>query len=1002
MPPLSELHLVTLGHCAIERRPEGAAGETIFGPGKPFAVLAYLAAAPHRTTRREQLLDLLWADTDPDKARNSLRQVIWLLRSRLGDEVLSADGDRISLHRSVVADRDEFLAAVNSGDPASALAVYGGPFLPDLASPGGAEFDHWADVEREHLHTAYVRAAELRARQLLDGGHAHQAVEIAEQLRARGPLREASWRLLIEALLAGRNTLAATAQADGLVRMLQAEGRSPEPASQRLVARCDSVHGKQHPDGHRDSLVAELIGREAEFSAAVRLWREVTQGRARHLHLSAEAGLGKSRLIADITARIRAQGGRVVMIRGRAGERNVAWMIAADLARALADLPGAKSISPSAAGTLVAMEPSLAPRFPGAADPGSWADDPLRHRAGALRELLAAVTLDGPLALAIDDVHWVDRMSGEAIGLALTRVSDRPILVLSAARPAPETAPIAPPDARAELAPLTASQLSELLASLGALPPVPWAADLVDHLCRTTDGSPLLVLESVTALIGRQLLQLDDQGWAAADPDTLLRVASAPIGFGERVARLPAHARAVLDAIAVAPIPLPLAPLGHALGRPPAVLAAALEELEREGMVLRREGAWEPAHDRVRERAIALMTPEGRDRLACAVCRDAGIDAEVPDRLLPALAPVLANGNDVRGLERIYHRWLGVHRAQGDRRSDRALARDLLGAGASPDALRRLLNSRPLARRVGGVRALVAGLGALLILGGWGMRDWAGRPVRLALVVAPAALGANGVTMGPAPVVDIQDRLGHRVMADSAVVVIAWLGSGHLAGDTTVTAVRGRAVFANVYADRPGSADTIVFLRFSSPGLVPAVDTLYVGNSTQKLTVRDGTLNGQPLGADDPIVRVHQGDTVTGVVRVHYVAHWPAAAVMLGAIATWLPGPEGVVAQTPIVTPTLDGSAVLPLSFRAPPAPGTYHLVLVYQAEPDVKWIASGTNWLWEHPVWGDGNDVREWSDSMLAVARATGQVASWIIRRDPEHPEPEAVPSRVVDVVVR
>jgi DNA-binding SARP family transcriptional activator len=217
----TRFRIITLGRCAILST-QGAPGDApVFGPGKPFALLAFLACAPRRNASREALLDLLWSDSDSGRARNALRQLVWLVRSRLGDEILVSEGDLLTLSPSIVADRDEFLAAAAIGDSAGAVERYGGPFLPDLATPGSAEFEHWADVERQHLHATYARAAEIRVRELMDLGRTGEGVELARVLRDRDPLREGSWRLLLEALLADRNLLSAAAEADALARMFR-------------------------------------------------------------------------------------------------------------------------------------------------------------------------------------------------------------------------------------------------------------------------------------------------------------------------------------------------------------------------------------------------------------------------------------------------------------------------------------------------------------------------------------------------------------------------------------------------------------------------------------------------------------------------------------------------------------------------------------------------------------------------------------------------------------
>ena len=64
-----EYRLHVLGSVGLVR-----AGETepILSMGKPLALVTYLAFFPGRSTSREHLVDLLWADADPDSARRNL------------------------------------------------------------------------------------------------------------------------------------------------------------------------------------------------------------------------------------------------------------------------------------------------------------------------------------------------------------------------------------------------------------------------------------------------------------------------------------------------------------------------------------------------------------------------------------------------------------------------------------------------------------------------------------------------------------------------------------------------------------------------------------------------------------------------------------------------------------------------------------------------------------------------------------------------------------------
>src|SRR5512140_2838720 len=113
-PPDSSrlLTLRTLGDAGLYAR---HASVPLLGPGKPFALLVYLALAPGRRASREFLLDLLWADLDPERARRALRQMLFYLRRLLGEEVL-AGTEELTLSSAIDVDRHRFLAELEAGE----------------------------------------------------------------------------------------------------------------------------------------------------------------------------------------------------------------------------------------------------------------------------------------------------------------------------------------------------------------------------------------------------------------------------------------------------------------------------------------------------------------------------------------------------------------------------------------------------------------------------------------------------------------------------------------------------------------------------------------------------------------------------------------------------------------------------------------------------------------------------------------------------------------------
>ncbi len=345
-----------------------------------------------------------------------------------------------------------------------------------------------------------------------------------------------------------------------------------------------------------------LLGRDSERQALERLLADARGGRSGVLALLGEPGIGKSALLDH--AADRAERMRVLRARGIESEAHVPFAGLLELLRpALGALDRIPPPQAAALGSAFALRPG------GAQD---------RFAVGAATlSLLAAFADEGPVAVLVDDVHWLDGSSAEALLFAVRRLVADPIAVALAVR---EDEPSLLDGADLPLLRLggldrkTAAELLER-ESIGPLPP-----DAVDRLYRATAGNPLALLE-----LSSEASQL-----AAAPPDTPVPV-SARIAnsFLRRVNSLPEQARRVL-VLAAAGDSGDLVTLGHAassLGLDVADLAAA----ESAGLVLLRGGAVEFRHPLARSAVYGDAPPDERRAVHRALA-DALPDRDVDRR----------------------------------------------------------------------------------------------------------------------------------------------------------------------------------------------------------------------------------------------------------------------------------------------------------------------------------------------------------------------------------
>jgi DNA-binding SARP family transcriptional activator len=231
---------------------------------KPAGVVKLLALAPGHRLHREQLMDALWPDLDPEAAAANLRKALHHARRALADDgsQLVSSGDLLLLGpddlwidvdglRSAAARarRDRDVAAYEE-----AVDLYRDGLLPEDI------YEDWASGPRAELEGEYVALLEELASLLEARGELDGAIRAARRLVSADPLREDAHVLLMRLyVLAGRRG-DALRQYERLRDRLAAElGVEPGVDAQRLY---EEVRTRQTPE---PELTAELWERVGEL-----------------------------------------------------------------------------------------------------------------------------------------------------------------------------------------------------------------------------------------------------------------------------------------------------------------------------------------------------------------------------------------------------------------------------------------------------------------------------------------------------------------------------------------------------------------------------------------------------------------------------------------------------------------------------------------------------------------------------------------------------------------
>jgi DNA-binding SARP family transcriptional activator len=589
------IHCKTLGAAELTLDGSPAPRELLWR--KNLALLVYLARSPRRRRTREHLRGLLWGSKPEEAARHSLNEAVRVIRRLAGEDVLSSEGEQISVSPdAVVLDTDELEERVASEDWRTAASLVGGVFLEGFGVPDSSNFEDWMSTERAAwLHRSVevlVRYGEVQ----LACGDSGAASAAAQQALGLDPLSDAAVRASMRVAALEGDRAGALSRYESFATRLSEQLRiEPEADTVRLADRIRRERTWRLPKAVEEEEPspkrAPLIGRDDELQSALEaLSACYSDGKSTVLLIEGDPGTGKTRLAEELLSRARLDGSVVIGVRSVASDRDTPYSGLLALCRAgMIDVPGLVGAPASALAALAESAGGWRERF--SVEIGAARPAPLGQ---AFSDLLRVAAEEQPLVAFIDDAEWLDRESALALTGALRDLDQLPLALILAIAPHPRRAELEnlrshiardQPGMTIALGPLAHDALVGL--SRWALPE--YTREETDRLVRRLQADsaalPLLAVEILNAV--RLGLELGDQpsAWSQADrtldqtlpselPDSV--VAAIRIGFR----RLQEPAQRVLAAASVLDDRVDAGTLSRATGLEEAAVIQGLDELE--------------------------------------------------------------------------------------------------------------------------------------------------------------------------------------------------------------------------------------------------------------------------------------------------------------------------------------------------------------------------------------------------------------------------------------
>lgn len=383
---------------------------------KKAEAIAFYLALEGQTTR-DKLKDLFWGELDEEAAAKNLRNAFYLIRKQLGDNfLLTPNNTYVSLNP------ETYFMFENSYEDSKDLLLDELELLKDYAFKGDETFRNWLNFKREDVRKNQIQKLHNRCNDFKKSGLLEDAIAMLEHILRIDPFSEDVVRSIMDLYLNLGQFSRAIGTYNVLANTLREElGVVPDANTTELYEKIVTLRNfaERSHSAHKHEY---FFGRYDEIACIKdEMDRFLIGSHFKHVIIEGDAGLGKTKLIDKVVDNYRNV--QVIKVNCTYMENDLPFRPWHFLLREIFRVHqvDSKTNSRIIAGGVVGTDVKWKNDFDAYSIEGEQKIS-FRELVEDMANILKQATLDRPLIVVFEDIHWAQ---GNSIQLLLEVIREK-------------------------------------------------------------------------------------------------------------------------------------------------------------------------------------------------------------------------------------------------------------------------------------------------------------------------------------------------------------------------------------------------------------------------------------------------------------------------------------------------------------------------------------------------------------------------------------------------